>query len=66
MKETTFNVYFNDGVKSPIIVFEADTLADCKDWIEEQLKGKHQSMMSTVPLYGRCNEFVKNIRLRGL
>ena len=40
MEEKIFNVYFNDGVNCPIIVFEADTLEECKDWIKEQLKGK--------------------------
>ena len=40
MEEKIFNVYFNDGVNCPIIVFEADVLEACKDWIKEQLKGK--------------------------
>lgn len=33
-------VYFNDGVNEPVVVFSADTLKECKDWIKEQLKGK--------------------------
>ena len=40
MKEKRFNVYYNDGVNCPAIVFEADSLVECKDWIEEDLKGK--------------------------
>lgn len=40
MKEKRFKVYYNDDVNCPAIVFEADTLAECKDWIEEDLKGK--------------------------
>ena len=40
MEEKKFNVYFNDDVNLPIIVFEADSLEECKDWIKEQLKGK--------------------------
>ena len=40
MEEKIFNVYFNDGVNCPIIVFEADALEACQDWIKEQLKGK--------------------------
>ena len=40
MKENKFKVYFNDDVNCPVIVFEADTLAECKNWIEEDLKGK--------------------------
>lgn len=39
-KETTFNVYFNDDVNCPVIVFNADSLAECKNYIEEQLEGK--------------------------
>ena len=39
-KETKFKVYYNDGVNSPAIVFEARTVTDYKDWIAEQLKGK--------------------------
>ena len=40
MKETKFNVYYNDGVNSPAIVFEAGTVTEYEDWIAEQLKGK--------------------------
>ena len=40
MEENKFNVYFNDDVNLPIIVFESDSLEECKDWIKEQLKGK--------------------------
>lgn len=35
-----FKVYYNDGVNSIAIVFEAWTVTDYKDWIAEQLKGK--------------------------
>lgn len=40
MKEKKFNVYFNDEVNEPVVVFSADTLKECKGWIKEQLKGK--------------------------
>ena len=40
MKETKFKVYFNDGVNCPAIVFEAGTVTEYEDWIEEELKGK--------------------------
>ena len=40
MKENKFKVYYNDGVNSPAIVFEAGTVTECKEWIAEQLKGK--------------------------
>lgn len=40
MKENKFNVYFNDEVNEPVVVFSADTLKECKDWIKEQLKWK--------------------------
>lgn len=39
MEEKKFNVYFNDDVNCPAVVFSADTLKECKDWIKEQLKG---------------------------
>ena len=40
MKETKFKVYYNDDVNCPAIVFEADTLVECKEWIAEEVKGK--------------------------
>ena len=40
MKEKTFKVYYNDDVNCPAIVFETDTLAECKDWIAKQLEDK--------------------------
>ena len=40
MKENKFKVYYNDDVNCSPIVFEADTLAECKDWIAKQLEGK--------------------------
>ena len=40
MKEKKFKVYYNDDVNCPDIVFEADTLVECKEWIEEEFKGK--------------------------
>ena len=40
MEEKKFNVYFNDEVNCPAVVFSADTLKECKDWIKDELKGK--------------------------
>ena len=40
MKENKFKVYYNDDVNCSSVVFEADTLAECKDWIAEEVKGK--------------------------
>ena len=40
MEEKKFNVYFNDEVNCPVVVFSADTLKECKDWIKDELKCK--------------------------
>ena len=40
MKENKFKVYYNDDVNCSPIVFEADSLAECKEWIAEEVKDK--------------------------
>ena len=39
MEKKKYLVYLNDEVTEPIVVFSADTIAECKDWIEKQLEG---------------------------
>lgn len=39
MKIKKYIVYKNDEVNEPADVFSADTIAECKEWINEQLKG---------------------------
>ena len=39
MEKKRYLVYLNDEVTFPIVVFSADTIAECKDWIEKQLEG---------------------------
>ena len=39
MEKKRYLVYLNDEVNFPIVVFSADTIAECKDWIEKQLEG---------------------------
>ena len=39
MEKKKYLVYLNDEVTEPIVVFSADTVAECKDWIEKQLEG---------------------------
>lgn len=35
MEKKRYLVYLNDEVTFPIAVFSADTIAECKDWIEK-------------------------------
>ena len=39
MEKKKYIVYRNDDVNEPVDVFSADTIAECKDWIEKQLEG---------------------------
>ena len=39
MEKKKYVVYYNDEVNEPADVFSADTIAECKDWIEKQLEG---------------------------
>lgn len=38
-KKKKFVVYYNDEVNEPSDVFSADTLEECKHWIDLQLEG---------------------------
>ena len=40
MKNGNYRVFYNDGVNVPVEVFWADTLEECNEWIDENLKGK--------------------------
>ena len=42
MEKKKYIVYYNDGVNEPADVFSADTVEECKDWIEKQLEGLTQ------------------------
>ena len=39
MEKKKYIVYKNDDVNEPVDVFSADTIAECKEWINEQLEG---------------------------
>ena len=39
MEKKKYLVYLNDEVTEPIVVFSADTIQECKDWINEQVEG---------------------------
>lgn len=39
MEKKKYVVYKNDEVNEPVDVFSADTIAECKEWINEQLEG---------------------------
>ena len=39
MEKKKYIVYYNDEVNEPADVFSADTITECKDWIEKQLEG---------------------------
>lgn len=39
MEKKKFIVYKNDEVNEPVDVFSADTIAECKEWINKQLEG---------------------------
>ena len=39
IEKKKYLVYLNDEVNFPIVVFSADKIAECKDWIEKQLEG---------------------------
>ena len=39
MEKKKYIVYKNDEVNEPVDVFSADTIAECKEWINEQLEG---------------------------
>ena len=39
MEKKKFIVYKDDEVNYPVAVFSADTIQECKDWINEQLEG---------------------------
>ena len=39
MGKKKYIVYKNDEVNEPVDVFSADTVAECKEWINEQLEG---------------------------
>ena len=40
IEKKKYLVYLNDDVNEPIVVFSADTIQECEDWIAEQLEGK--------------------------
>lgn len=40
MEKKKYIVYYNEEVNEIADVFSADTLEECKEWINEQLKGK--------------------------
>ena len=39
MEKKKYIVYKNDDVNEPAIVFSADTIAECEEWINEQVEG---------------------------
>ena len=39
MEKKKYLVYLNDEVIEPIVVFSADTVSECKEWIAKQLEG---------------------------
>ena len=39
MEKKKYIVYYNDEVNEPADVFSADTLEECKQWIDAQLEG---------------------------
>lgn len=39
MENKKYIVYYNDQVNEVAAVFSAETLDDCKDWINKQLEG---------------------------
>ena len=39
MKKKKYIVYYNDEVNEPADVFSADTIEECKQWIDAQLEG---------------------------
>ena len=39
MEKKKYIVYKNDEVNEPVDVFSADTIAECKEWINEQVEG---------------------------
>lgn len=39
MEKKKYIVYYNDEVNEVVEVFSAETLDDCKDWINKQLEG---------------------------
>lgn len=39
MEKKKYTVYYNDEVNEVADVFSADTLEECKEWINEQLEG---------------------------
>ena len=40
MEKKKYTVYYDDEVNEVADVFSADTLEECKEWINEQLEGK--------------------------
>ena len=48
-------VYLNDGYNYPEDVFSADTLEECIDWINEDLK-------SRTPVDHECDDFDEMLR----
>lgn len=55
IEKKKYLVYLNDEVTEPIVVFSADTIAECKDWIEKQLEG-----LTPVDDEHPCSEDVMN------
>ena len=55
MEKEKYTVYYNDGVNCPADVYTADTLEECKEWIDEQLEGK-----TPVDEEHPCSECVMN------
>lgn len=39
MEKKKYIVYKNDDVNEPVDVFSADTIAECEEWINEQVEG---------------------------
>lgn len=39
MEKKKFIVYKNDEVNEPVDVFSADTIVECKEWINNELEG---------------------------
>ena len=40
MEKKKYLVYLNDEVNYPFVVYSADTIAECKEWINKHLEGK--------------------------
>ena len=55
MEKKKYLVYLNDEVTEPIVVFSADMVSECKEWIAKQLEG-----LTPVDDEHPCTEEVMN------